>query len=297
MNKEIKTVAVHNGMFHADDVFAIAISRLIYPNIKVIRTRDHKELEKTDLRVDVGKKYNPDNGDFDHHQPKGAGGRENGIPYASVGLIWKHFGMKLAKSSEVFDYIDKKIIQYIDANDTGTDTFTTNLIAPYTIDRMISSFNPQWPNLSYNNYDRAFEEILLLVIELLKKEIVSVESVINSKEKVREAISKSDGNYIILNDNISWKEVVVNESHLKFVVYYDLVEDTWSVNCIPKSINSFENRKNLPKEWAGLSREQLVKVTGVKDATFCHNKRFVAFAKSKEGVLKLLNLALKNNSL
>jgi len=36
----------------------------------------------------------------------------------------------------------------------------------------------------------------------------------------------------------------------------------------------------------------LAKVTGVPDATFCHNGRFLAVAKSKEGALKLAEIAL-----
>jgi len=90
----MKIIAVHNGEFHTDDVFAVAILKLIYPNLIAIRTRDKDKLKEVDARVDVGFKYDPSSGDYDHHQKEGAGKRKNGVPYASAGLIWKHFGKK-----------------------------------------------------------------------------------------------------------------------------------------------------------------------------------------------------------
>ena len=35
-------IAVHEGKFHADDVFAAAILTLVFPKIKIIRTRDEE---------------------------------------------------------------------------------------------------------------------------------------------------------------------------------------------------------------------------------------------------------------
>src|SRR3989344_7405912 len=112
----MKTIAVHSGDFQADDVFAVSIIRLLYPEIKIIRSRDEEVLKHADIRADVGGKYDPSTHDFDHHQTGGAGMRENGIPYSSAGLVWKHFGKKLVSSDEVFNYIDEKIVQWIDAD-------------------------------------------------------------------------------------------------------------------------------------------------------------------------------------
>ena len=46
-------IATHSGNFHADEVTAVAILKLIYPKAKVIRTRDEKKLNETNIRVDV----------------------------------------------------------------------------------------------------------------------------------------------------------------------------------------------------------------------------------------------------
>lgn len=93
MNKDI-TIVTHNGSFHADDVFAVATLHLAFPdkNITVIRSRDAQKFLLADFLVDVGGSYDPDNNKFAHHQTGGAGVYDNGIPYASFGLVWKKFG-------------------------------------------------------------------------------------------------------------------------------------------------------------------------------------------------------------
>jgi len=54
------------------------------------------------------------------------------------------------------------------------------------------------------------------------------------------------------------------------------------------------NRKNFPKLWAGLRDEELQNVTGVPDAIFCHRGLFLAIAKSKEGAIKLAQIAVES---
>ena len=88
--------------------------------------------------------YNPASGDFDHHQREFTLVRNNSIPYASAGLIWKHFGMNLVPSESVFHSIDREIIQPIDANDTGVSIYEAKIIQPYTLDKVIADFNPSW---------------------------------------------------------------------------------------------------------------------------------------------------------
>ena len=75
-SKNKKTVAVHDGNFHPDDVFAVAtLSILLDGKIGVIRTRDEGEINKADYVLDVGHIYDPAKNRFDHHQEGGAGFR------------------------------------------------------------------------------------------------------------------------------------------------------------------------------------------------------------------------------
>jgi len=49
----------------------------------------------------------------------------------------------------------------------------------------------------------------------------------------------------------------------------------------------------LPKSWAGKRDRELEKITGVAGAIFCHRNLFLAVAKTKEAILQLAELALK----
>ena len=122
--KNIKTLGTHNGKFHADDVMATAILRLLLGNLKVIRTRDESILQKLDFVYDISL------GEFDHHQLNKEL-RDNNIPYAACGLVWREFGSRVIQkfNSEfeendiisIFDYVDKHLVQGIDATDNGID--------------------------------------------------------------------------------------------------------------------------------------------------------------------------------
>ena len=79
----------HGGIFHADEVFASVVLCSVfeknYSEIKrVFCVPD--DISDSDIVYDIG------GGKFDHHQREGNGVRDNGIPYASAGLIWKRYG-------------------------------------------------------------------------------------------------------------------------------------------------------------------------------------------------------------
>lgn len=90
--RESLTVAVHAGNFHADDVFSVALLKKLCNTcdieLKVIRTRDYKKLQKADMRVDVGGRHNPTTLDFDHHQENDTSlDQPENIKHAAIGLL------------------------------------------------------------------------------------------------------------------------------------------------------------------------------------------------------------------
>ena len=88
-------IATHDGSFHADEVFAIAALGLLGEPVEVVRTRDRVALAQADLRVDVGFRDDASAGDFDHHQRDFDAARDNGVRYASFGLVWREFGAQV----------------------------------------------------------------------------------------------------------------------------------------------------------------------------------------------------------
>ena len=87
-NSTFKAGMTHAGKFHADDVFASALLRVVYgKDFKISRVRTVPEDVADDVLVfDIG------GGKYDHHQNGSAVRKDaesplDGIPYASFGLL------------------------------------------------------------------------------------------------------------------------------------------------------------------------------------------------------------------
>nr|MBF6620485.1 MYG1 family protein [Patulibacter sp.] len=104
----IEFLVTHSGGFHADELLSSVILTRLFPEARIIRSRAADWLTPGSDRIiyDVGGAYDPQARIFDHHQ-RGAPLREDGNPFSSFGLIWKHYGRDyLAASSVVADHVD-----------------------------------------------------------------------------------------------------------------------------------------------------------------------------------------------
>uniref|UniRef100_A0A7C4R2R8 MYG1 family protein n=1 Tax=candidate division CPR3 bacterium TaxID=2268181 RepID=A0A7C4R2R8_UNCC3 len=279
--KEI-TVVFHSGVFHADDVFAAAILKKVYPNLKTIRSRDDSIIKKADLRVDVGRKYDPKTGDFDHHQ-ENAPVRDSGIPYSSCGLIWKHFGKKIVKDKEAFDYINKKIIEFIDSYDNGIE-ITGNKTVVYSIGELIDSFNPSWNEK--NLEDLYFKKAVLIASKILNREIKKANSISEGNNIVKEALKKAKDGFVILPIAGLPKDLITKDKKILFYIAPGKNKDWVGVGASAKE-SGFERKAYFPKKWAGLENKELEKASGVVGARFCHKARFMV-AGTKEAVIEMV---------
>jgi uncharacterized UPF0160 family protein len=290
---DIKTIAVHDGTFHADDVFAVAILLLINPKLTVVRSRNPETLANADFRIDVGGKHSSATGDFDHHMTGGAGKRPNGIPYAACGLIWKKFGSLLAPGERTFEHIDRRIVQTVDAIDSGYECGDSKqTLSQYTIADAVDAFNPAWNDADQDN-DTAFMRAVVFTQDVMRNELRHSAAFDAGRTYVVEAVSRAtDPRVVILDHYCPWQEIVVRETAALFVIFPSATGD-WRIRAVPDKIGSFAVRRQLPKHWGGLSPEQLAAVTGVEDAIFCHQGLFIAGAASREGVMKLLEIALR----
>ena len=288
-------VATHPGNFHADDVFAVATLGLALGELDVVRTRDEALTARADLRVDVGARAKPETGDFDHHQKGGAGERPNGIRYASFGLVWREHGARLAGSVEAAASIDERLVQGVDANDTG-QAITKALFADVramTVSGMIAAMNPAWDaELTAVEEDACFGEAVTLATQILERELAGSAAFQRARKLVWEAINRaSDPQVVELQRNMPWREAVVTQAPEALFVIYPK-SDGWGLQAVPSALGGFGNRRDLPEAWAGLSRAELAAVSGVPDAIFCHSARFYASASSREGVMALVERAL-----
>ena len=289
-------IATHDGSFHADEVFAIAALGLLGDPIEVLRTRDRESLARADVRVDVGFRYDPATGDFDHHQREFDGMRANGIRYASFGLIWREFGARVCDGDQdVADAVDASLVQGIDANDTGQQLTETLIdgVYPLTVNGVVGGFNATWDETLAPEQERLrFDEAVELARGILAREVLSAAAGRRSARLVQEAIATAtDPRLVELPVNAPWKQVLVPLAPDALYIIYPKRQG-YGLEAVPRELGSFENRRDLPSAWAGREGDDLVAVTGVADALFCHAKRFLVVAGSHEGIEQLARLAL-----
>lgn len=295
MNQPIRIVT-HNGIFHADELFAVAALELYLGErlYDVVRTRDPEVIAIGDYVVDVGMEYDADLNRFDHHQRGGAGERENGVPYSSFGLVWKKFGEQICGSSRVAEGVDRRLVQPIDMADNGLDVYRPlreDGLHPYLVHNVVVAFRPTW--MEGESHDVAFREMVTLMRRLLEREIIVERDNIAGEALVERAYHEApDKRLIVLEGSYPWHRVLSQYPEPLYVVKPKHQNTNWEIEAVRSDTHTFSNRKNLPAEWAGLTDGELSKVTGVPGSVFCHSKRYVAVAETKQATLELAQIAL-----
>ncbi len=302
-----KKLITHDGSFHADDVFTSAALALLLEKkgeaFEIIRTRNEEAIDNADIVFDVGGIYDETKNRFDHHQKGGAGGREvvsteggdTIIEYSSFGLVWKKFGIEICENQKVVDRIDKKLVASIDAGDNGLDLVTNKYeISQYLVHNLFSALHPTWreENLSINEMFVKSVEIAKLI---LSREIIQTQDALLAEEKVIEIYKNSeDKRIIILDKNYPYEYTLRDYVEPLFVIYPRTSDGFWGVKAVRGDLKTFRNKKDLPSSWAGLNGGELQSITGVSDAVFCHRGLFITAAETKEGAIKLAQIAVES---
>ncbi|MFA6158915.1 MAG: MYG1 family protein [Candidatus Paceibacterota bacterium] len=287
-------IVTHNNQFHPDDVCAVAtLHILLRGKYTLVRTREQAMFDKADYVVDVGGIHDASRQRFDHHQKGGAGERQNGIPYAAFGLVWKEYGTMLTGSEEGALKIDEEIVAPGDARDNGFEIIDSRVegIKPYEFADYLFSFNPSWNEPQ--DFDGQFGKAVAVAVPMLERAIRRAVSSESGKKFTEEAYQKATDKRIIeLDGQYPWSDVLMSHPEPIFMVRAAPQGSTWGAKGVRIEKYGYALRKDFPAEWAGLSDADLARVSGVPDATFCHNKRFLAVAKSREGALALARKAI-----
>lgn len=288
--------ATHSGSFHADEVLAAAALRLMNPALTLVRTRDPAQLDTADIVFDVGRIYDRSTCRFDHHQLEYREARENGIPYSSFGLVWRELGITLCGSAATAARVDRSLVQGVDAVDCGITLYKeTPPAVLMSISSIIGGFNPGWQDdASPSARDKAFTQAVAWAESVLQNTIREALAQEAAHAVVTQGTLMEGGGLLVLEQDVPWKESVLSSPDFENVLYV-ISPDTqtkWHVHTVPDQPGSFGNRKSLPAAWAGLDREELDQVTGIKGGIFCHRGRFVAGHGTREGALGMARLAL-----
>lgn len=299
-------IATHNGTFHADDVFGVAVLLALHPQGTLVRTRDAQTIAQADFAVDVGGEWDAARGRFDHHQRGFAGARDSGVVYASAGLVWRAYGVAAvqhfckisdtALAQAIASDLDDELVQHLDRADTGAAQGAPGL---YGLSALLSQLNTTWDDASAHDKDSAttlaqFHKAVEITTVLLQAALNQARARHQGAQLVRDAKRVLGGAVLVMpQSGLPWTEVVCREMpEVLFVVYPDSSDQQYQLHVVTVEPHSFVARKDLPQAWAGLRDAELAQVCGVSDAVFCHNARFIAGARSREGALQMAALAL-----
>ena len=317
IEQEQATIVTHNGPFHADDVVGVAVVKEFFSGkVEILRTRDEVIVDDADFVVDVGGEHHPHRGEFDHHQwkpSKGEGAiRENGIPYASAGLVWSAYGhifirnileqdmpdedgITLAHIDEAMELVDANFIAGVDAQDTGTSGFESPK-GVKSFGALVSTMNPTFLEQRKGaSFDEKFEEAVDLALDALRREVHNALSVVVARDTFKFAEVKLGGRVKVLEQYVPWTELEVPEE-VTYVAFPGPDNAGWRLQQVPEEVGSFEGRKPLPEAWAGLRGEDFQEEVGLDEvgsSTFCHPGRFIAGCETREDVLKMAEQALE----
>jgi uncharacterized UPF0160 family protein len=181
----------------------------------IVRTREPSQLVSAPdtLVIDVGGKYDPDNGHYDHHQKDFTVTHPEGSPKASAGIIWETYGNDLCqKLNESLDstiafaaseLVRKELILAVDSIDTGHVRPTEG---EYHFSHVISSFNQK--NIFSSAQEDAFLSAVMFAGIVLQNVIQNALAKATEHRKVLELIKTTEGNTLVLPEFLDWESLV-----------------------------------------------------------------------------------------
>ncbi|KAA0689177.1 MYG1 family protein [Neorhizobium sp. P12A] len=297
-------LVTHSGGFHADELLSSVILTRLFPRARLIRSREREWTSPSQDRIvyDVGGVYDAAAHIFDHHQ-RGAPLRDDGQPYSSFGLIWKHYGHDYLVASGVprkdieaiHGSFDAGFVLPVDLVDNGAlSPATAGPLAGLTLPALLETLKPVFDEPDVEADDRAFHAALAVARCFVEAKIAQIAAKSRAEKLVLQAIlNTGEGRVLELPIGMPFRPAVVKSGadHLLFVVHPR--EKDWCLTGIRRADEGFELRADLPTAWAGLTGDDLEAACGIEGASFCHNGRFIAAARTREAALAMAELAVR----
>ncbi|SDY49245.1 MYG1 family protein [Citreimonas salinaria] len=296
-------LVTHSGGFHADELLSSVVLTRLFPQAELVRSRAAEWIAPAEGRIvyDVGRDYDAQAGIFDHHQRPNPL-RENGQPYSSFGLIWKHFGRDYLAALDlpaghveaIHVEIDEDFVLPIDLMDNGAiEPSAAGPLSGLTLPVLLETLKPAFDDRDADADDRAFLAALPVARAFVEAAVHRRAAKRRAECIVAEAIADAGSSRVLeLPMGMPFRPAIekAGADHLLFVVHPR--DGDWALTTIRKSGDTFESRADLPAHWAGLSDAALEAASGVPGAKFCHNARFIAVAETREAILRMAGLAV-----
>lgn len=268
--KKVLNVLVHDGPFHADDVFAVALLKYHFGKDAISVTRSRTLSPKNfDMVLDIHRKFDGVKY-FDHHQ--GNLFWDNGIPKATFGLLFDTlYSRKLEPS--VFKNILEILVYPIDARDNGFLTTNAYLHLGLWVEHMLPGWVDKNPNKMTEKFNDSVDMAYNIIKSVIEKALLKPSAAVIVEDAMSNSVYKS---VLILNIAAPWKKVVRYSRDLRFVAHPRDGSPGWNLQSINKLDKTYELEEAIPR-------------TVDQYALFVHNSRHLATFESKEKLFEAID--------
>jgi uncharacterized UPF0160 family protein len=314
----MRKIVTHDGVFHADEVMAVAMLKLCIYVEEVIRTRDEETIKiaknnEDYIVLDLGGEFEPKLNNYDHHQASfWLKNIKSGILYSTVGLIWRDYGYACIHAivpnandhhqDIIYGRMYEDIISVIDANDNGDFEARDKILAKnksvVNIASIVPVFNPAWEdNANTEEHkqkeDKAFEEAVNVCMSIIKKYIEKAYGDLQAEEYVRKQFAKTNvyKEILVLDKFAPWKKALIEENKVlgengykfKVVIYPNKTNTQYIAEAVkgPDGTDKFL----FPKHLRGQPKESLKALSGCDSIEFVHRTGFLAVFNDKEELI------------
>ena len=278
-------IAVHNSVFHADDVVAVAAIEVLYgipEEIVRIPSRDDEKQEKARqdgfTLVDIG------GGEFDHHGAARDWQYNNGIYLSALGKVLKQAVRDGKLAQKELDIMLFNGLYDLQAKDNGQDF--DGVPSPFGFIRWLNNDDVENDTFQIWLFRLAIEMATKVFTSMLKdarKSIPEHEECVKAFKAMGENGIANFPHYMrhgVLECQ-RWNDVYP-EKEVKFFTFP--MKDGYRIQGVNK-VGSFKLNHEL--KYKGLRNEELNAAAGIDDGIFVHVTGFLGGADSLESCYKL----------
>ena len=281
--KNIKSLYVHGGEFHTDDVCVAAFLELclgsadVFGIIRGFNPPDDVEAENAGILVaDIG------DGQFDHHSvPREM--RVNGVPYAAFGKVVRSFWAEsgLFSGRDAYKRFDSDFIQELDLLDNEGPSVLKGVRQHFW--SIISSLNPIWDDKNTLEIQmQQFHKATAIAKVAIEAAIHTANSAVLAEKIVKDNLKNANDGILVLNQIVDYQAALA-ETEIKWII---MPSSRGGWNVISVMDREGKNKGLFPVRFRGKRNSELEDLCPGME--FCHASGFMAQFKTKELALQAM---------
>lgn len=221
------SIGTHDGIFHTDEVLAVALiqyaCKALGKKFEVVRSRDFSTLSNCSLRVDVGGKYSPETGDFDHHHDKS-------LPSA-FGLVYQDL-MLMCPLNDMSEPFFAEFVTGVSIMDTNPTSVTLPEQPVRNLSQIVSGFN----NLK-KNQDVQFSLAVSVAALILENEFRSAQEKGQAEIEYHNRQTLPNNVAVFANFSPIWKEKMEHDfAVMPHPSGFQIVARDTTIKTVPESV-------------------------------------------------------------